>query len=127
MSMWTHVAGCIRIDAIRLDDEIFDQYVNYIKKRLGTIETYLDEHQEGNPLPRGSEGSLEYNILINPKKNDMAAIVVTVWGDLRDFYESDVPKIETWFNNLISDEEIWIRGAILGIYVENGFTKTLTQ
>lgn len=110
MSIWTHVAGCIRIDSIRIDkaDEKRD-----IKKISEAIRT---------DIPTGSEGTLNYRIAINYDLCYLAAYVVTIFGDLRDY--DNIAEIEQWFNAICS--QFFIRQAVLTIECENGQTKTIT-
>ena len=118
MSQWTHVCGCIRVDALRFcgnDDK------SNIEKALGHIVKFGDDSYE-TTMPCGSEGSIEYEIYENPDKSAMAAFTVAVWGDLRDY--DDVSEIEKWFNDACS--KLWIRNAVLHIEVEYGEEKTIT-
>lgn len=99
MSNWTHVAGIVRIDSLRiLDDESFD-FERVFGKELRFDDGYeaFDDAQ-ANPekyLPLGSEGSLTMSVWSNPDIHDVTAYTVSIFGDLRDH---DSPKeIIRWF------------------------------
>lgn len=117
MSQWTHVAGCIRVDAVR----IINDPINDIKKVLGKIVRYGDSDWD-TTIPCGSEGSLKYQIIENPDKNCMAAYCIPIWGDLRDY--SNVEEIENWFNSCC--ENLIVRNAVLNIDVEFGIEKNIS-
>lgn len=120
MSQWTHVCGCIRVDALRVV-MADDNHVETIKKALGRVITFEDllEAARANRntttiIPCGSEGSLRYEIMENPNPSDISAYVVSIWGDLRDY--DDDKAIEEWFNRAC--DQLWIRQAVLAIEVE---------
>lgn len=54
MSQWTHVCGCIRVDAIR---GLIGDTPSTLQKKLGRIVEYEDDDYE-TTLPCGSEGSI---------------------------------------------------------------------
>lgn len=109
MSKWTHVCGCIRVDALRIVE------TNGVER----IKSILEEKTK---LPCGSEGSIKYEILVNPDEYSTAAYTIPVWGDLRDY--DDVAEIENWFNEVCG--KLIIRNAVLNIDVELGEKKTIT-
>jgi hypothetical protein len=114
MSTWTHINGSIRIDALQEFEPIEE-----IEKCFGKILRFEDMRNKnsGTTLPCGSEGSLEYKILVNPKKNDMAAYVVVIWGDLRDYDNAE--EVKVWFKNIIYNSGFLIRQAVLQVEVES--------
>lgn len=121
MSRWTHVAGIFRVDFLRMGEPgELEALKENIKEILGPIIRWGDDEEvwsKGTTLPMGSEGSIEYNILINPHESSVALAVIPVWGDLRDFgTETQVNGIEEWFNSVC--EQLWIRQAILEIQDE---------
>ncbi len=124
MSNWTHVAGIIRLDDSR-DDEESD---NEIKKRL---EDYFGKELLNNSpkkdweeaynhperyLPLGSEGSLKMSVWINPKIGSIAAYTVSIFGDLRDHESAD--EIIDWFKEKCCNDDIWVRNAIVTAHNE---------
>ena len=128
MSIWTHVAATFRIDGLRpLGDEEpdWDEVIGketYKPLNYGLDEewrryrdsiTNAEEYPDGY-MPRGSEGSLHKTVWRNPKENDMAAYVVTVFGDLRDY--DDETEIKIWFTNVC--RRCWIRQAVCDVEVE---------
>lgn len=112
MSQWTHVCGCIRVDAIR---GIEPNCEKKIKEALGRIVNYGDESYE-TIIPCGSEGSLEYHIIENPDPYSLAAFTVPIWGDLRDY--DDVEEIKQWFKSAC--DKLFVRNAVINIEVEYG-------
>ena len=102
MSNWTHVAGIIRIDALRLDNDPYD-FKAYFDDLIGKECRFNDDarvwkEQREYPdeyLPMGSEGSLHKHIWINPDKSHLSAYTVTIFGDLRD--HDDPQEIVNWF------------------------------
>lgn len=102
MSIWTHVAGIIRIDDTRFGG-------SNVKKIKELIE-------EG--LPYGSEDSLKFEVYEPAEKRSIAAYVVSIYGDLRDFDSSS--EVIDWFKGVCykieemkSDDIIFIRQATI--------------
>ena len=101
MSNWTHAVGIIRLDAIRLDDEIpdFDEIIGKECLFESPIEVWNDcEKHPEKYLPMGSEGSLQKSVWVNPNTSCMAAYTVSIFGDLRD--HDDPQEIVDWFEEL---------------------------
>ena len=132
MSRWTHIAGVIRLDYAVFTYEGQQAYVEKIKTIVGKQMKFDDEtvEEEWNdafdrPLPMGSEGSLQYEIVLdNPIKEtderrfcaDMPFGSVVFYGDLRDFGAiEDIEKTKAWFKSLLTNEELGIRQAVLTI------------
>lgn len=94
MSIWTHVAATIRFDAIRLTG------FPSLRPNLGNTCTFESSPKEWDAcdVPCGSEGSLQYHILENPRKEELAAYVVTIWGDLRSY--DNVEEIIGYLNRI---------------------------
>lgn len=119
MSNWTHVAGIIRIDAIRCaEEEIdFDALIGreYDWELCCDVQINPDKY-----MPMGSEGSLNKHIWINPDKRCMAAYTVSIFGDLRD--HDDPQEIIDWFKSICN--KCWVRNAT--IVVENERNGTLS-
>ena len=72
-------------------------------------------------MPSGSEGTLQKSIWVNPDKSDMNSYTISVFGDLRDWY--DVDAIVVWFKNIVK-KKLWVRSAV--ITVTNTLDKTRT-
>jgi hypothetical protein len=130
MSNWTHVAGVIRIDAIRfpaLDgcnpnqepdwDSVFGRELN----DESSYENWAlaDKHPEWF-LPLGSEGSLHKSVWTNPRTSDLAAYTISIFGDLRDHDNPD--EIIDWFQEKC--QRLYVRQAIITVYNELNGTKT---
>ena len=77
-------------------------------------------------MPMGSEGSLDFRVIENPDKDDLAAYTVVIFGDLRAFGSKDIHIIEDWWNKVLEQCGM-IRQAILQIQPEDGATKILEQ
>lgn len=118
MSVWTHVAGVIRVDAIRqISEQDFSKI--FIKSLWG-------EHNPNCNMPSGSEGSLDFRVIENPDKDSIDAYTVVIFGDLRDFGAADIYVIEDWWNEVLNQCGI-IRQAVLQIQPEDGDVKILEQ
>jgi len=124
MSNWTHVAGIIRVDAIRdvLDAKInFDEIIG--KECRWNSPSEIWDDIEANPdkyLPMGSEGSLQMSVWENPDRNCMASYTISIFGDLRDHHSTS--DIIEWFKKKC--ELLWVRNAV--ITVENEWCGTVT-
>lgn len=102
MSIWTHVAGIIRIDDTRFDGSNVKRIKEIVK----------------DSLPYGSEGSLKFEVCESPEHSSIAAYVVSIFGDLRDFDSSS--EVIDWFKGVCckidemnSDDIILIRQATI--------------
>lgn len=102
MSIWTHVAGIIRIDDTRFDG-------SNVKRIKEIVE---------DSLPYGSEDSLKFEVCESPEHSSIAAYVVSIFGDLRDFDSSS--EVIDWFKGVCykveemnSDDIILIRQATI--------------
>ena len=132
MSNWTHVAGIVRLDAVRClrshDDPLFDKMFG--KECLYNSPSDVWRDYEDHPddyLPMGSEGSLHKSVWINPDKGEMAAYTVSIFGDLRD-HDSTAEIIE-WFKEKcksVLKYDCWIRNAVITAENEWGGTETWT-
>lgn len=116
MSIWTHVAGIIRIDAWPgIDPEPdFDEIIG--RECLYESDDIVWKEMSNHPdcfLPKGSEGTLQKSVWINPYPS-AARYTVSVFGDLRDHYSPN--EIIRWFEKVckrINDLGYWIRNAII--------------
>lgn len=129
MSMWTHVAGTFRINAMYGLTEpinfehIFGKACTY-KDITSEIAADMDEHPE-NYLPAGSEGTLEMSVWENPNMNSMARYTVSIFGDLRDY--TDTEEIMKYFCAMCHRLKPIIRQAVITAYCENGTTQIATM
>ena len=117
MSTWTHVAGVVRVDAIRMGmatevnwDDIFGK--ECLWEADPEVWKDTDEHPE-KYMPCGSEGTLQKTVWTNPEKSSMAAYTVGIFGDLRDWYDIDV--IVEWFKKIVRSEDLWVRSAVITV------------
>ena len=111
MSVWTHVAGVIRIDSLRL----FQNEPNF--NRI-FVKSLWDDNNISN-MPTGSEGSLDYRVIENPDESDMAAYTVVIFGDLRDYGADRTQDIKDWWERVLSEFDM-VRQAVLQICPEDG-------
>ena len=120
MSVWTHVAGIIRVDGLRIDNDAKPDWNKIIGKELnwGDSHEIWDDYDK-NPetfMPCGSEGSLKKIIWENPNKSSLASYTISVFGDLRDY--DDLVEIEKWFTEIC--HKLWVRNAVITAECELG-------
>jgi hypothetical protein len=110
MSKWTHVAATIRIDGIR---SLLGR-----EPDLGSTCEFDSPRSDWDAcdVPRGSEGSLQHSLYVNPQAYHLAAYVVTIWGDLRDY--EDVGEILAYLERVTKDQ--LVRQGIAHVEVEGG-------
>lgn len=115
MSTWTHVAGIIRAYGVQNwePDHDWDSIVGKECLWGSSRETWkdADEHPE-EYMPCGSEGTLQKSIWVNPDKSDMNSYVISVFGDLRDWY--DVDAIVVWFKKIVKNK-LSVRSAVITV------------
>lgn len=128
MSVWTHVAGIIRVDSIRpLENELdFDKILG---KEWDFNDMWDDEpiYTEYTTfpdrfMPCGSEGSLHKHIWINPDKQDISSYTVSVFGDLRDY--DNAQSIIDWFEGCCN--KLWVRQATIIVDISGQKTVNYT-
>lgn len=113
MSQWTHVAGLIRVDALRGIAPKGSPINPDLEAILGPISTYYRPNS-ASTLPTGSEGSLEYKVIESEHENSLASYTVAIWGDLRDY--GSVDAILDWLNKTFAG--LMIRSGIVEVDVE---------
>lgn len=116
MSVWTHVAGTIRVDYIKWDEDDpelnFDEIIG--KECLFASDSETWDDARNNPdkyLPMGSEGSLQKTVWINPNTNCVARYTVSIFGDLRD--HNSPQEIIDWFKKICSKPGYLVRNAVI--------------
>lgn len=113
MSVWTHVMGMIRVGRFNFNEgDLFTartkEGMKILKDILGPMAVYKPEsdpdckvfgrNYDRCKLPKGSEGSLQYNIVSDPVIGSTDNYVISIWGDLRNYELSDVSDdLCTWF------------------------------
>ena len=126
MSNWTHVAGIIRVDSLRIDDieEIdFDKIIG--KECLWGSPSKVWKDADENPdkyLPMGSEGSLQKSVWENPDKSCLASYTISIFGDLRD--HDSTSEIIEWFQEKC--KSLCVRNAVITVCNEWYGTETYT-
>jgi len=110
MSVWTHVAGILRLNLNQGDRLTDEELIEIVKNTLGVtlprnigdLETEVgqklwDEFEASeHKVPCGAEGSLQYDIALTYDAHSTSRVVVTIWGDLRGVGYIDMPSIERW-------------------------------
>lgn len=129
MSIWTHVAGVMRIDYIKLNDDPeldFDELIG--KECLWDSNYEVFEDADKHPelyLPMGSEGSLQKSVWINPKDSHASRYTVSIFGDLRDHESCD--EIIEWFKSKCESLGGRVRQATITVNNEYNGTKSYTH
>jgi hypothetical protein len=114
MSQWTHVVGCIRVDALVFRGE---NIKSNIEELFGKCVSFNDPGYmwDDCSVPLGSEGSVQYNVeRTSEDDSSIAWGVIYIWGDLRDY--SDYRAIYNWINNAC--KTIMVRSCCVKIDVE---------
>jgi len=110
MSQWTHVNASIRFDGL--------------ENQLPTEETFgkvcrpddkNHAHWYSPDLPCGTEGSIDYSIIMNPRQTSIAYMIVVFFGDLRDY--KDVDEVLEYFRKITRGS--MVRSGVLEINVES--------
>lgn len=121
MSQWTHVSGMIRFDTMQVMLGISnEQLIQRVKARMGNTVDFADSEEKWNKcnVPKGSEGSIQYEVFLTNEENHLARVAVAIWGDLRDF--EDVDAVEAWVKkvgvNGIERDMLGVRSGI--VYVQ---------
>ena len=125
MSIWTHVAGCIRIDD-------YNAIVNSENKtnleKIFAKDTWYNPNKNGN-MPYGSEGSLDVEIIDRNEEGAAYMRVVTICGDLRDYDKEDCEDIKKWWYDIPQKlgKACAIRNAVIEVQSEDGADFILTE
>ena len=123
MSTWTHVVGCMRIDAI----DTSEGNEELVKAIFGPM-CLFDDWNENSTIPRGEEGSLQYKLI--KYQEGYPWLAIPIWGDLRNF--TDVQEIINWWvllqKNLVNEvHNSSIRDALLRVQVEDSVPVILEE
>lgn len=114
MSVWTHVAGVIRVDTITRTDA----------PSLGNTAFFEDDLSiwDKVDVPWGSEGSIHIENFCDKTETSIARYHYHIWGDLRDFDNENVmEQFPTFLNRIVirlKEKNAWIRQAIIQCEVE---------
>jgi len=108
VSIWTHIAGLIRVDWLPLYSE---------KKVMYFLQRILSKD-----IPMGSEGGIKWRIQrIRDSPYPVLFANIVLWGDLRDFGISDIEKIEKWLKKValkMDFANLPIRQGVVEVQVE---------
>ena len=115
MSIWSHVAGIIRV-------EDYSKFANGREKdfRKIFIESTFENPNDKCNLPEGTEDSIRFEVI--NKSDEYACIKELVFfGDLRDFGKNNLEEIRTWWKKIpdMLGEGCYIRNAILQVWSED--------
>lgn len=124
MSIWTHVAGIVRVeDYVQLANENCKRDFHEI-----FIESTFDNPNDKCNLPEGSEGSIRFEVIDKPDEYTCIKELI-FFGDLRAFGKDDFDKIREWWKNLVNilGHDCYIRNAILEAWSEDDGNLILTQ
>ena len=112
MSIWTHVAGIVRIDHIPIVNILFPEDVKHLFEK---------------DSPVGSEGGLTFQVMKTQVLTRTGGPLVYGWiafaGDLRDFDLTNLPNIQNWLNKVterLKQVTAIIRQGIIEADVETG-------
>jgi hypothetical protein len=127
MSNWTHVAGIIRVDRIRVDDDVeeldFDEILGKECLSYSSREVWDDSRKHPDKyLPMGSEGSLQKTVWENPDRGRVNSYTVSIFGDLRD--HDNTSEIIDWF--IEKCNLLWVRSAVITVENDLHGTETYT-
>ena len=118
----------LRLDACILDRQDLEKQLDnltnmFVKKIYVSATRNLDTTKQCN-MPSGSEGSLDYTIIVNPDINHCNFCQVAFWGDLRDYgVEKAVAEFPKWIHSfcteLIKKDIYTIRNLIFCVEPED--------
>ena len=121
MSVWTHVAGCVRIDALPFLRA--EPVEDVVRRAFGKTCAYEDDTEVWDEctVPCGSEGSVQYRVARTGTENELSWGLVYIWGDLRNYSNAD--EITTWLQgaiNAMRADGVWVRGLSVFVEIESG-------
>ena len=126
MSIWTHIAGCIRVDDMKM---IFQPNNKTDFSKIFVRNTWYHSNDNGN-LPTGSEGSIDVEFIDRADDEATDYIrAIALFGDLRDFDEEDCQSVIDWWYSIPQSlgNDCIIRQAVLQVSPENGKMIVLTE
>ena len=109
MSYWTHVNGSIQVDSVPLKNEEIKALFKTCK-----FDSPVEKWEVCN-VPRGSEGSLQVLLHFNSGKYETCRVIMTIYGDLRGFEESQHYEILDWIHAVIKSNNMSVRDGVLTI------------
>jgi len=121
MSVWTHVAGIIRIEGVRelswTDKKI--TYTQAIEKALAQNDCFGQQYgfdddwpeDPANPIPFGSEGTVRYYVVARTGTSLVCSHDIVIHGDLRDY--EDIEAVIKWFIN--GCDHLYVRQAVITV------------
>lgn len=129
MSLWTHVAAVFQYDTISHKYVHHDSYKpdwdlvfgkqTVVPVDYESIDAWFESVDDAynNPdkyMPFDSEGSLQRSVWENPKQSSSAHYTITIFGDLRDY--TDTEEIKKWFER--SCHRGWLRQGTCHVFTE---------
>jgi len=117
MSFWTHVNGSLRVDNPYIEcDKRFKKCTHHMDTIFHTAH-FGGGHDQWAAcnVPCGSEGSLDVVVWHNPHKYHEDQSVVSFFGDLRGYEESQHKDIVKWIDGVIKKNHWSIRDGVMTI------------
>lgn len=98
MSVWTHITGALRIDAVVMNKQHEQMILKKVHETLGKTCNHDSTSDVFNAcnVPRGSEGSLQY--YVHQYDTGLPWAIIGIWGDLRDY--DNVDEIKAWWEKV---------------------------
>jgi len=128
MSVWTHVAGCIRIDDMKKMGLLNNQKDEIDLNKIFIRNTWNNPNDNGN-MPTGSEGSIDVEITDRNEEGTEYMRVVTLFGDLRDYGKKQCEELKKWWYDIPQKlgRDGYIRNAVLQVTPGDGESFVLTE
>lgn len=129
MSVWTHVAGCIRVDSIKCIYDITPEIKKIFKSCA--FESPRKDWDTCN-MPCGTEGSVQWSLWVNPDESALASHTITLFGDLRSYGKEEENDFVSWWKRVLSElatckGSFGVRDAIISASFEDGNTIILDK
>lgn len=124
MSIWTHVCGVIRVD----DFTVYTSEQSTPIKDLFILSTFEEPNKNCN-VPCGSEGSIKIKVIEETEDGHEYMKTILIYGDLRDYDNTDCKNIETWWHNIpnLLGKARAVRNAVLRVDCEEGLKYNLDE
>ena len=109
MSIWTHVAGMIRVDHNFFNIEEDDKSIEYKTQQALSkifISSLYNKYNAKCNMPNGSEDSLQFKVILRDYPNSVNVAQIAFWGDLRDYdYDKAKKEFKPWLKKVIKKLE----------------------
>jgi hypothetical protein len=108
MSIWTHVAGMIRVDHnfFNIEDEKSVEYKTQQAISKIFISSLYEKYNAKCNMPNGSEDSLQFKVILRDCPNSVNVAQIAFWGDLRDYdYARAKKEFKPWLKKVVKKLE----------------------